>query len=206
MTVMRPRGTGGEKRRLQKMEERGYGREGWIGNAKTHDSLWRGTEGGNEWGRRRTQGGYWWKDFWHNILSCSLLKHEVTVLAFTQTPSGISCEFGNMFRENNNASQLFSWEACTSFKQLLMYNSTVYICMNKLSSTCVHCFLIASGLVALTWHTSWWTVSKACWFVQFTWFADESTQTCTCDVLRHRLGFAYKFPVAAEDLEPRWKY
>lgn len=63
-----------EKRRLQKMEERGYGREGWIGNAKTHDSLWRGTERGNEWGRRRTQGGYWWKDFWHDILSCSLVK------------------------------------------------------------------------------------------------------------------------------------
>lgn len=40
MIIMRPRGTGGKGRRLEKMEERGYGGGGWIGNAKTHDSSW----------------------------------------------------------------------------------------------------------------------------------------------------------------------
>lgn len=40
MTVMRPRATGGKRRKLETMEERGYSGGGCIGDAKTHDSSW----------------------------------------------------------------------------------------------------------------------------------------------------------------------
>ena len=40
MAIMRPRATGGKIRRLEKMEDRGYGGRGWTGDAKADDSSW----------------------------------------------------------------------------------------------------------------------------------------------------------------------